>query len=340
MDWQNILASGVIAAVVTGILSIVLKYTEQKHDSKIKHITQERQNWRGEIRNICDMLNCVENKEGLQKCLVELKVKINAYGNTDCYDEFYEKYKTSDKNAKNNSSRSFFERFKKFIRFLLPKIRIEKDPMVQLTKYFKTDGHIWKQIHKIESNSNVDRNDISILIEYLSYLLKYDWERSKTEILTNRQMIYARFIFVLSVVFATSYIYLTIESDQMLLSMVSMIMIFMLLFIFSSLPKYDLFERVDYDMRMIKKMSGIPALIVSIFILLLDLITLLEFFINKQLNNSIIVFLFPLALLIISIALNCGTVVKSYSMDEQYRDLLLSFDNLYLNKSKNNQEEV
>lgn len=337
MDWQNILASGVIAAVVTGILSIVLKYTEQKHDSKIKHITQERQNWRVEIRNICDMLNCVENKEGLQKCLVKLKVKINAFGNTDYYDEFYEKYKTLDKNAKDKSSRSFFVRLKKFVRFILPKVRIEKEPMVQLTKYFKTDGHIWKQIHKIESNNEVDKKDISILIEYLSYLLKYDWERSKTEILTNRQVIYARFVFILSVVFATSYIYSTNKSEQMLFSVVSTIMFFTLSFIFSSLPKYDLFERVDYDMHKIKKMSGTPALIVSIIILLFNLIYLLDYYINKQQNN-IIVFLFPLALLFISIALNCGTVVKSYSMDEQYRDLLLSFDNMYLNKEKNNLE--
>ncbi len=349
MDWQNILASGVIAAFVTGILSIILKYTEQKHNSKNKYITEERQNWRKEIRNICEKLNCVKNKEDLQACLVELKVKINAFGNTDYYDEFYNTYKTPktpDENSKDIPSCSSFKRlmrqlskyFKKFLRFVQIKLHKNKDPMIQLTKYFKTDGHIWKQIHKIESNNKVNKKDISILIEYLSYLLKYDWERSKAEILTDRQVIYARLIFVLSVVFATGYIYLTSESERMLSNTFLVIMIFTLSFILSSLPKFDLFERVDYDLHKIKKTSGIPALFITIAIILLDLNGLIEIIIDKQLNNIRFVFIFPLVLLLISIALNCGTAVKSYSMDEQYRDLLLSFDKMYLNKQKSNQD--
>lgn len=36
--------------------------------------------------------------------------------------------------------------------------------------------------------------------------------------------------------------------------------------------------------------------------------------------------LIPLVLLILSISLNCGAVVKSISLDERYRDLLFEYN--------------
>lgn len=50
---------------------------------------------------------------------------------------------------------------------------------------YLSDSHIWKVIHEIE-DSEIDRETLAkkqrLLMEYLSLLLKYDWERSKKEI--------------------------------------------------------------------------------------------------------------------------------------------------------------
>lgn len=46
---------------------------------------------------------------------------------------------------------------------------------------YLNDGHIWSLIKEIEAEDKVDCKKIERLILYLSALLKYDWERAKTE---------------------------------------------------------------------------------------------------------------------------------------------------------------
>lgn len=52
-------------------------------------------------------------------------------------------------------------------------------------KYYKIDAHIWRIIENIEKNKNSLNENKKLLIEYLSLLLKHDWERSKNEIFGN-----------------------------------------------------------------------------------------------------------------------------------------------------------
>ena len=333
MDWNTILTSGVIAAFITGLITLISNYSNHKNDSKIKYVTEERKNWRIEIREICEKLNIANSKDDVMSQLIKLKVKINAFGNTDIYDEYYKKYndckycdKTVDQNDHNK--KKLFSKNK-------TNSKSDTNVFIQLTKYFRNDGHIWKQIHKIEAKDKFEKNDISVLIEYLSYLLKYDWERSKSEVLINMQVLYARFVFALSFVFATGYMYKASSSKDKFFDVFSIVMLFIISFIVSTIPKYDLFERIDYDKYKVIGISCIPILIIALMFILIDLGVLANALINKPNDNFYIIL--PLLLLIIAIALNCGAVVKNISLDEQYRDLLLSYNRLNINvTSKNN----
>ncbi len=290
MDLKTVLTSSVIAAIITGLLSLITNFSNQKNDSKIKYVTEERKNWRQEIRKICDELNNSNSKEDVQRQLIKLKVKINAFGNTDIYDSCYKKSFNSEKLE-------------------------NRKELIQLTQFYKNDGHIWKQIHKIEKEYVIEKNDIKTLIEYLSYLLKYDWERSKSEVLFNTQVLYSRFIFILSLTFAIIQTYQTFFEYAF-----SIVMIFSVSFIFSSIPKYDLFEQTNYDKYKIIGISAIPILIIMVIISIINSKILFNYLIDNLLM------LIPLALLILSISLNCGAVVKSISLDERYRDLLFEYN--------------
>lgn len=302
MDWKTVLTSSVIAAIITGLLSLITNISNQKNNSKIKYVTEERKNWRIEIREICEKLNNAESKDAVQTQLIKLKVKINAFGNTDIYDECYKNYNDCKMNN----------------------IDLDRKNLIQLTQYFKNDGHIWKQIHKIESNDNFVKRDICILIEYLSYLLKYDWERSKSEVLFNTQVLYSRFVFILSLTFAIIQTYQTSSNNEFFENAFSIVMIFSVSFIFSSIPKYDLFEQTNYDKHKIIGISFIPISIIMVIILIINSTILFS-----GLNNNPLI-LIPLVLLILSISLNCGAVVKSISLDERYRDLLFEYNKLNL----------
>lgn len=295
MDLKTVLTSSVIAAVITGLLSLITNFSNQKNDNKIKYVTEERKNWRQEIRKICDELNNANSKEDVQRQLIKLKVKINAFGNTDIYDSCYKKS------------------------FNYEKLENRKE-LIQLTQFYKNDGHIWKRIHKIEKEDVIEKNDIKTLIEYLSYLLKYDWERSKSEVLFNTQVLYSRFIFILSLTFAIIQTYQTSSNNEFFENAFSIVMIFSVSFIFSSIPKYDLFEQTNYDKYKIIGISAIPILIIMVIISIINSNIL---FSNLNDNHLMLI---PLVLLILSISLNCGAVVKSISLDERYRDLLFEYN--------------
>lgn len=338
MDWKTILTSSVIAAFITGLITLISNYSNHKNDSKTKYVTEERKNWRIEIREICEKLNIANNKDDVIIQLIKLKVKINAFGNTDIYDEYYSKYndckfRDKDVDKKEHKLSSIKKLFnKKKTSGKSDKKGINRNVLIQLTKFFRNDGHIWKQIHKIESKDKFEKNDISVLIEYLSYLLKYDWERSKSEVLINTQVLYARFVFVLSFVFATGHIYKASSDKDRFYNVFSIVLLFIISFIFSTIPKYDLFEKIEYDKHKVIGISCIPILIIAIIFVLIDLEGLANALINKT-NDSFYIIL-PLLLLMIAIALNCGAVVKNISLDEQYRDLLLSYDRLNINSAR------
>lgn len=71
------------------------------------------------------------------------------------------------------------------------------------------DSHIWSQIRKLEEKENMKKSDLEknkiIFIDLISCLLKYDWERSKSEIKGN---IHTKLVIVS---FVSCYLFYTIR---------------------------------------------------------------------------------------------------------------------------------
>lgn len=108
----------------------------------LKYITAERKLWRDELRKLTEQL-CSENVTELKKTLFAIKVRINTYGISQ--------------------------------------------------KEKGKDAHIWELIYGIEDElymNDVEYSELKEIIslqtrqlsEYISALLKYDWERSKEEV--------------------------------------------------------------------------------------------------------------------------------------------------------------
>ena len=137
MDISIVFGSAVIAAVITGLISI---YTRNR-DNRLKYITEERRKWRKEIRVCAEKLRGATYDQTLKIC-DKLKVRINAYGNNN------------------------------------------------VCNRFSHDAHIWTLIHTIE-RKKWEKNELLDmqrgLSEYLSLLLKNDWERSKREVLGEKR---------------------------------------------------------------------------------------------------------------------------------------------------------
>ena len=78
MDIQVVLEASAVATVIGAGIS----YLTFRNSSKLTYITQERKEWRAEIRKIAEKLEeCpYENRK---QVLVKLKTRINAYGKTD-----------------------------------------------------------------------------------------------------------------------------------------------------------------------------------------------------------------------------------------------------------------
>lgn len=60
------------------------------------------------------------------------------------------------------------------------------------------DGHIWNVIRSIEEASEVNVKEVDRLIDYISLLLKYDWERAKQEARINSKILLSSIVFVIS----------------------------------------------------------------------------------------------------------------------------------------------
>lgn len=164
MDLKTVLTSGVIAAVITGLISFISAMVSSNKEAQLSRITDERKAWREEIRRIAEELSIInidndKDKLNLIVLLTKLKIRINSRG------------------------------------FLTQDSSNELD-------YLK-DSHIWNSIHILEqeethTNKKLFNNEIRKLINYLSALLKYDWERSKLEVKINTSQIIGYGIYAIS----------------------------------------------------------------------------------------------------------------------------------------------
>lgn len=135
----------IIGTVLTSavVVAIIEAVVKQK-SNKLDYITGERSKWREKLKKIALEIEGAD-MDNIHKTLTELKVNVNYYGNVDANG-----------------------------------VELEK------IDFFR-DEHIWMEINKIEEccekkNKKEFKECKKKLIDYIGFLLKFDWERSKKEI--------------------------------------------------------------------------------------------------------------------------------------------------------------
>ncbi|QPB58613.1 hypothetical protein [Enterococcus faecalis] len=137
-----VLASTVIATIIT----TGFNFYKAKKEFRLKRITEERANWRREIKDIADILSQTEDSQKIRLAMDRLKVRINVFGylNSKKVEESYDEYS------------------------------------------FYNDSYIWDSIKDFEKTGYFGEEQKNILLVKLSLLLKYDWEKSKKEVLGEK----------------------------------------------------------------------------------------------------------------------------------------------------------
>lgn len=201
MDMNVILTSTVIAAVI----SLLANVYNSRRTGKLKYITEERQKWREDIREIAENITkCSQFNIGVQ--LTRLKMRINANG---------VKTIIAQKEGYNK---------KRAGRYL-------------------NDVHIWKLIDELENPKCIDKfeDNKKKLFLYLSALLKYDWERAKQEVkgseLDSLQIVF-------SVLSSGIYLWLLYTNEKDFISMQSVSAIALLLIPCAFIPIYKLIHNI------------------------------------------------------------------------------------------------
>lgn len=307
MTLKLILTSTVIATIVSGLFAFYQNY----RSNKLSKITDERKAWRDDIRMISKNIMTYTNEHKLEKEITKLKVKINAYGNSTFYDEKESEMISGKPNL--------FQKIKR-------KSQKRKQDVLQ-TKYYINDSHIWKQIHLLENN-NYDEKDKRKLIDYLSFLLKYDWERAKSEILIDKQMIYSRWIFAISyiLVLLLNRFYLKQSGDSFILSAVMYGILYAFFMICSSLPKYDIIPELSCDIHKIRQFGYIPVGIILVAIFIISFFNILNTYLGISNIPDLAVYILPYLLLLTSLLINVESIAKKAIRDNKYRDLLKQYE--------------
>ena len=181
MDWKTILTSGVIVAVISGIIELF----KLNNSNKATFVIKQREDWRNKIRSLAKDLN-EPDIELFNETLMNLKVNINPYGfyikNKECNAKYFKKIQ---ENFQQKKSKSLLE------------------------KYYLQDGHINNIIDTLINNSSTcDRETHkNVLYEYISCLLKFDWERSKCESSMDKYKIFSVILGVVSLSLFGFYLY-------------------------------------------------------------------------------------------------------------------------------------
>ncbi|MGM0258201.1 hypothetical protein [Enterococcus sp. AZ102] len=154
MEFPDILVLFLGPAVVAAALTSYFNLFSSKANRKLTGITEQRAEWRKNIHEIAEKIDESNSITDLRKAVQPLKVIINPFG------------------KKNND------------------VIVEYD-----FENFRNDKYIWDAIWFIEhyetSLKLKDRKDNIIFL--LSILLKYDWERSKKEIIGLSKNFYLYF---------------------------------------------------------------------------------------------------------------------------------------------------
>lgn len=202
MDWQTILTSSVIAAIISGIFAIV----QQKNSTTARYVIEQREEWREKIRNLADEI-FFGNTDAMKKSLIKLKTRINPYG----YFYEYERPKNTDKKSKETTN----------------------------VNYYLNDGHILKIIDKLMMNEDVDKNK-KLLVDYLSLLIKFDWERAKIESTINKKQFFSIIIEFFAIFLLIFYLF-PITKDNILF-----IVIFIMIYAFPYILQFSQNSNINF----------------------------------------------------------------------------------------------
>ncbi len=151
MDVSEILNLLLSSAVIVALINVIM----QNKNNKLHYVTNERSEWRKNVRKIMENIQRANEKETLEEHIISLKTYLNYYGKR--YNGYQDIIVTD----------------------------IEKDE------------HIWKLLDEIERGIGVDAKKKNQLVDFLGFLLKFDWERAKREVKNSYGIIISTVLYVL-----------------------------------------------------------------------------------------------------------------------------------------------
>jgi hypothetical protein len=215
------------STVIAGICSSIISFFINKKNSDLQYITKEREIWRNEIRNISVEISSMD-KSNVTLVLNKLKLRINAYGILGAQVDVRDNFKNSDVN---------------------------------------NDAHIWNVINELEDiniSDEVFQLKKTLLIQYISLLLKKDWERSKIEVKGSKINFFKWVCFITSLLLY-SYLYFIIWEIKMGLDYtIGIFVLVACVFIKTNFTKILENEKVD-DRKGINKKIFIRTAIYLVF---------------------------------------------------------------------------
>lgn len=182
----------------SAVIVAIINVFLQNKSNKLNYITAERAEWRKNLKNIVvDIEN--SDKYTIHEALTKLKVNLNYYGKINA--------------------------------------EVIAEEKIDIFK----DQHIWKTIYLIEKCSKDKFNEQNFekykkkLIDYIGFLLKFDWERSKYETKSDFSfLIFAGFMLANTI--SIYYEYLTKQPNMKLMDILTNCIIFTLPNIFLFIP--------------------------------------------------------------------------------------------------------
>lgn len=136
----------IVALLSSSVIVGVFQFIQWNKNKKLENITVERKSWRDDLRKIAEGLQKSEDNNSLQLALTKLKVRINPKG-------------------------------------IFPK-KIKNMKLCDKIDYFQQDTYLWEIIKMIEEATTFKnkKSFIPYLVELISLLIKFDWDRAKSEI--------------------------------------------------------------------------------------------------------------------------------------------------------------
>lgn len=157
------------------------------------------------------------------------------------------------------------------------KVRINAFGNNGVSSSFKDDAHIWELINEIEEKEpcpKVLKLQQELLIQYLSLLLKSDWERSKKEVMGDIYKLLSHICYISSACVAVLP-YFFLKTVQQEVDYISAVMILLLVtvfgathFVFTDMIYFKCMERLN---KTVKNVNVCYIIVIVVMVLLLSI---------------------------------------------------------------------